>query len=308
MPYFSIIIPVYNKETFIQNTLQSVLRQTFSDFEIVIINDGSTDKSESIILSFQDNRIRYFLKENEGVSSARNLGIAKSNGQYICFLDADDYWYPNFLKTFYQYTLKFPEQKVFSVAYEIETSKKTFPAHYSIQKTNDYELVNYFKASQKESVLWTSSSCFHKAIFSTIGTFDPKIKSGQDTDLWIRIGLIHPILFIWNIQARYGYDPKSLSKNQSLLHEKMDFTKFSEQEKNNPELKFFLDLNRFSLAIKSKLQNDKILFSTYYNAIDLKNLSFKKRLLLKMPSKILKALILLKTFLVNVGLGNSVFK
>ncbi|MGG7036026.1 MAG: glycosyltransferase family 2 protein [Flavobacterium sp.] len=308
MPYFSVIIPVYNKEKFIKNTLKSVLSQTFTDFEILVINDGSTDNSENRILEFTDKRIHYFSKKNEGVSTARNLGIEKACADYIFFLDADDYWYPEFLETLHQYTLKFPLQKVFGSAFEIETSKKIFPAAYSITKTNDFELVNYFEASMKESVLWTSSACFHKEVFETIGDFDNRIKSGQDTDLWIRIGLAYPILFIWKIQARYVYDANSLSKNKEYLNTKFDFSKFSAWEKTNPGLKKFLDLNRFSLAIKSKLVNDKRAFNKYYNAIDLKRLPFKKRIILKLPSLALKILIRLKLTLANIGLGNSVFK
>lgn len=90
MPFFSIIIPVFNKERFVAKTLKSVLSQSFIDFEIIIINDGSTDKSEVEILAITDERILYFLKENEGVAVARNLGIGKASADYICFLDADD--------------------------------------------------------------------------------------------------------------------------------------------------------------------------------------------------------------------------
>ena len=75
MPYFSIVIPLYNKEKFIKNTLQSVLNQTFSDFEIIIINDGSTDQSEQMVSQFQDPRIRYYTQKNEGAATARNVVI-----------------------------------------------------------------------------------------------------------------------------------------------------------------------------------------------------------------------------------------
>jgi len=308
MAFFSIIIPLYNKEKFIENTIQSVLKQTFQDFEIIIVNDGSTDKSEEKVFHFKDDRIRYFSKKNEGVSQTRNFGLAEANADFVTFLDADDYWYPDFLETMHYYCTLFLKQKVFAAAIEIETSKKTFPAAYSIHKTGDFEFVNYFRASTKESVILTSGTVFNKSIFKKTGVFDPNIKSGQDTDLWIRIGIVYPVLFIWKILVRYIHDENSLSKNSSLMNSKMDFSKFLELEKTNPDLKYFLDLNRFSLAVKSKLNNNKTQFDYYYEGINLKNLSLKKRILLTLPSSLLQILIGLKLKLAELGLGSSVFK
>ncbi len=309
MAFFSIIIPLYNKEKFIENTIQSVLDQTFQDFEIIVVNDGSTDKSEEKLLKFKDSRIHYFYKKNEGVSIARNYGIEKTNADFITFLDADDYWYPKFLETMFTNISKAPNQKIFSAAIEFETSKKTIPSKYSISKTNeDFEIVNYFMASMKETAICTSCAVFHKSIFEEIGNFDTKIKSGEDTDLWIRMGLIYPVVFSWKILARYVFDPESLSKNNNFIREKIDFSKFEKFEKTNLVLKKFLDLNRFSLAIKSKLAGEKVLFYTYYNGINLENLSLKKTFLLHLPVFALRILISFKTFLANLGIGSSVFK
>ena len=197
---------------------------------------------------------------------------------------------------------------MFSAAIEIETSKKVIPASYSIVKTSDYEIVNYFTASSKETVICTSCAVFHKSIFEETGTFDIEVKSGQDTDMWIRIGMNYPVVFSWKILARYVYDENSLSKNKNYLNKKINFSKFEKQEKTNSSLKKFLDLNRFSLAIKSKLIADDENFNSYYKAIDLKNITIKKRILLLMPSVILKPLIHFKLILANNGLGSSVFK
>ena len=308
MPKFSIIIPLYNKEKFIENTLKSVLQQSFTDYEVLIVNDGSTDASETKILAFNDSRIQYFYKDNEGASEARNYGIKKAKSEYITFLDADDYWYPNFLEAMFLTIGKFPEQKVFAAAIEIENPKNVIPSSYSIPKSTDCVVVNYFEASYQEGVIFTSCAVFHKSVFEAVGDFDPKIKSGQDTDLWIRIGLVYPVVFSFKILTRYIYDPNSLSKNPDILHQKLDFSKFTDAEKSNPALKKFLDLNRYSLAIKSKLINDKTNFINFTNDIDLSNLTPKKRILLRFPGVFLHFLLRLNLLFVQLGWSKSVFK
>ncbi|MBF6640095.1 glycosyltransferase family 2 protein [Flavobacterium sp. J49] len=308
MPYFSIVIPVFNKEKFVANTLKSVLSQTLTDYEIIIVNDGSTDNSEAIINSFSDDRIRYFLKENEGVAVARNFGIDKANGAFVCFLDADDFWHPDFLKTMHGYIQKFPEQKVFACAIEIETQNKTFPANYSIAKKGDFEIVDFFDASQKECVLWTSSVVIHKSVFEVVGNFDTKIKKGEDTELWIRIGLQYPIVFIWRILARYVYDQSSVSRNLNYYFEPYTFEKYASEEKKNPKLKQYLDLNRFSAVIKCNLNNDWKTAIEIYKEIDLVNLSWKKRIILELPPIVQRGLMNFKKFLTNNGLGKSIFR
>jgi glycosyltransferase involved in cell wall biosynthesis len=308
MAFFSVIIPLYNKENFIENTLKSVLNQSFTDFEVLIVNDGSTDTSEQKAKQFNDPRISYFLKENEGVASARNYGINLAKAEHLTFIDADDYWYPDFLQEMFNNINRYPELNVFSAAIEVETSKKVFTSSYSIVKTGDCQIVDYFSASRKESVICTSCAVFHKRVFNKSGVFDPNMKISEDTDLWIRIGLNYPVLFSWKILARYVYDDKSLTKNHKNSINSFDFYKYSLQEKTNPSLKKFLDLNRFSLAIKSKIIGDNKRFLEFYEAINLKKISLKKRILLKLPVLLLKPLIELKTLLANFGLGNSVFK
>lgn len=308
MAFFSVIIPVYNKEKFVEKTLKSVLGQTFSDFEILIVNDGSTDQSESIISGFDDQRIHYFFKENEGVSVARNFGIQKASSDYLCFLDADDYWHPSFLSTMNEYIQKLPDEKVFACAIEVETNKKTFPAQYSISRTGDFEIVSFFESSQKEAALWTSGVCIHKEVFKKAGIFDEQLKVSEDTDLWIRIGLSYKVVFIWQILARYVFDEKSISRSRNYIFEDVFFKKYASEEKHHPALKKYMDLNRFSTVIKHRLNGNLKPANKIYSQIDLKNLNLKKRFLLRLPPFTLKLLIGFQRFLVNSGLGNSVFR
>ena len=308
MPFFSVIIPLFNKEKYIENTLQSVLNQTFSDYEIIVVNDGSTDQSEAIARQITDSRIRFFNNDNQGASAARNFGIGVAQSTYIAFLDADDYWYPEFLETIHRSISMFPQQKAYSTAIEIETGGNVIPARYSISGKRNPTIVDFFDASQKECVIWTSSSIFHKDVFAEIGVFDTTILSGQDTDLWIRIGLEYSVAFTNKILAKYVYDPTSLSKTKSLTPGKLNFEKFAILEKSNPRLKKYLDLNRYALALKSKMNGDNTHFEALYQAIDKRNLSLRKRLLIELPAKALKILRKLQLELSNYGLARSVFK
>lgn len=308
MPFFSVIIPLYNKENFIKNTLNSVFNQSFTDFEVIIVNDGSTDTSEKKVLEFKDDRIRYFSKENEGVSTARNYGIKEAKSEYITFIDADDYWYPDFLKEMHQTISLFPNQKVFSAATEIETSRNLIKAQYSIKKTGDHQIVNFFEASQREPILWTSSIVINLTVFEDVGYFDDELKIAEDTDLWIRIGLKYSIVFIWKILTIYRYDKNSISRDASYFLQKKTYLKHYEEEKINLALKKYLDLNRFSEAIKHKITKNEVEFKSTKANIDLKLIIFRKRLLLSFPGIILKFLILIKNRFADIGLSKSVFK
>ncbi|OYU80154.1 MAG: glycosyl transferase [Flavobacterium sp. BFFFF1] len=304
MPFFSVVIPLYNKERFIENTLRSVLAQTFGDFEILVIDNGSTDGSAEKAKTIIDSRVRYFSKPNDGVSAARNFGIDHAASDFISFLDADDYWYPEFLQTMRDNIAQFPDQSVFAAAIEIETPKTVIPAVYSIEK-KETQVVNYFAASQKETIICTSCAAFHKSVFESAGVFDTTMSNSEDIDLWMRMGLEFPVVFSNKILARYVYDPRSLSRNQNT---RVDFSKFSEAEKTNPVLKKFLDLNRFSLAVKSKLNGDYDSFLKFYSAIDQNNLSPKKKMVLTLPPFALRIAIGLREQLVRYGLASSVFK
>ncbi len=286
MPYFSVIVPVYNKQRFVQRTIGSILSQTFTDFELIIIDDGSTDKSEKKILEFSDLRITYYKTDNRGVSSARNFGIEKAKSEFISFLDADDYWYPDFLSEMKSMTEDHPQHKIFASAIEIEKNSKIKPAEYSMLRHANVMPVNYFSGSMKESVITTQASVFHRSVFEEVGKFDETLYSGEDTDLWIRIGIKYPILFNWKVLARYIRTARSLSSQISNI----DLKKYESAAVDDPRIRKFLDLNRYSLAIQSKMTGNQSKYEILVKDIDPKSIGIKAKLLLKLPGFVLKIL------------------
>lgn len=214
----SVVIPLYNKEKQIANTLQTVFKQTFQDFEIVIVNDGSNDNSVAEVEKVQDSRIRIIHQQNAGVASARNKGIEESKYDLIAFLDADDEWKPEYLETQYKLYLKYPECSVFAVNYEFRDSKgKITPT--IINKlpftVDDGILTNYFKvASCSNPPLWTSAIVVRKDAIESIGGFPNGIKSGEDLLTWAKLAVKYRIAFSIKPLTVFVFDSTLFNQDQ----------------------------------------------------------------------------------------------
>jgi glycosyltransferase involved in cell wall biosynthesis len=146
--YFSVIIPLYNKKIYIKDSIDSVLSQSYKNFEIIVLNDGSTDGGELIVKQMQadDDRIRLISQENGGVSAARNAAISECKYDYICLLDADDDWTTDFLQVMHEMVTEFPEHKIFSVRHDIiEKNGKVILPPTGLPKDFSGELENFIK-------------------------------------------------------------------------------------------------------------------------------------------------------------------
>lgn len=306
---FSVVIPVYNKEKQIGETLRSVLEQSYQNFEIIIINDGSTDDSEEVIKQFEDERIRYLKQKNKGAGAARNAGIQEAKTDFIAFLDADDYWFPYFLETQRKAIEQYPNEKVFATAKQKRIDDTVFVDEYSIDADESFSgPVDYFKSSFLSSVLHSSTIIVHKEVFDEAGLYNPKYKSGQDTDLYVRIGLKYKVVFTNQVCVEYRIYEDSLFRTTKKLAEKANFEEYEQGEKRNPDLKKFLDLNRYSLALFAKINGDKKGFRRNYKKIDQDNLNEKQILLLHQNKVVLKSLIKIKSGFEKLGIKLSVYK
>lgn len=310
-PFFSVVIPLYNKEKFIVKTLKSVLQQTVSDFEIIIIDDASTDESLKKIATFNDDRIQLFSQENAGPSAARNHGIEKASGDFIALLDADDYWEENHLQALKDSIEKFPKAGLycnnFNINFDDSYIKKS-QFNFSFD-TEIIEIPDFFMASSFGFVASSSSVAFRKKDFIALGEYPTAIKSGEDTDLWIRFGLHHKVVFNPTITMHYNHcDHTSLSKGNRLDDIYTVVTSYKEFEKNNASLKYCLDAHRYALAIQSKLGNKPTLYQKLKEEIDVKNLNFRQKLLLSLPKSILIFMKKTQQFLVKKRVFVSAFK
>lgn len=214
---FSVVIPLYNKEPHIKRTIDSVLAQTYQNFEIIVVNDGSTDNGPDIVLSYSDPRIRLFNQVNQGVSVARNNGIASSRFDFIAFLDADDEWLPEYLEKIYDMMQNFPGCGAYATAYRtIRPDGEIFLTsldRLSSQSSVSF-LSNLFELFQYGSVFYSSSVVVSKSLLNEIGGFPAGVVLMEDIDCWLKISLRKPIAFCPERLVIYHQD----ATNRSNIH------------------------------------------------------------------------------------------
>jgi glycosyltransferase involved in cell wall biosynthesis len=310
MPFFSIVIPLYNASNFIENTLKCVFDQTFTDYEIIVVNDGSIDGSEIKVLNLKNPRITLYNQKNQGVSVARNLGVEKSKGKLIAFLDADDYWYPNHLEILFRLYHDFSNCGIYCSRYKIKTISKQFqiPRYNGIESSFSGIIENYFYSNTPFRITWTSCLAIPVEILKKFGGFTPGVTNGQDLELWTKIGIHHDVAISNEITAIYNYDiPNSLAKKNINTMKLMDFKQFEIAERQNPDLKSLLDLHRFFYAILYKTYGDKRIADSYYKAVNKKNFSTLNQFLFNLPKWLLKLLYKIKHLLKKVNLEFSTY-
>lgn len=204
----SVVIPLYNAGGTVERTLRSVLAQTFTDFEIVVVDDGSTDDGAAKVLSMEIPNLQLIRQENAGVSAARNRGIAEARGEFVALLDSDDEWHPEYLQTQFEMTRKYPECDVFATNYEFrDVHCKTSSTIIRGVKfeANEGIMDNYFEvASQSHPPMWTSAVMVSKQAYIAVGGFPVGIKSGEDLLTWARLALRYRIAYSKRVLAYYN--------------------------------------------------------------------------------------------------------
>lgn len=206
IPMMSIVIPLYNKEPHIKRAIDSVLTQKVQDFEIIIVDDGSTDKSAEVVKRFTDPRIRLIQQENSGVSAARNRGIEEAKADLVAFLDADDEWTPSFLETILRLREKYPEAGAYSTAYAISRNNQIKNVRYKEVPSFPWEglLPSYFlSVASGTHPVCSSAICIPIKVIYETGDFQVNVIWGEDEDLWGRIALKYPVAFSNQIGAIY---------------------------------------------------------------------------------------------------------
>lgn len=233
MTKVSVIIPLYNKAFYVTKALDSVLVQTFTDYECIVINDGSTDDSASIVQKWMHNtacgkRFRIISQPNAGVSAARNHGIELSHGEYIAFLDADDWWKPTFLEEMVSVAIEYPEAGIVGCAYYYVKNGRQRLDVRPIREdgvslnVGEKSYINYFRSYAEGAMpLWTGAVLIPHRVLEMVkresGVFHLGLKLGEDFDLWCRIVLHHKVVYINTPLAYYNNDVPTMLRAVGCL-------------------------------------------------------------------------------------------
>ena len=217
---FSVIIPLYNKAPYVRKALETVCAQTYPDYEIIVINDGSTDNSaiiaEEYLNGVEGINYKILFQQNAGVSAARNNGVAQASGDYIAFLDADDWWEPTYLERMAQLIADYPEAGLYACNYVYYKPGKT---HVALNIPTGY--INYPKAYYESNAMpvWTGATMIPRRVMDEMGGFPLGIKLGEDFLLWAKTAMHYPVAFCEEPLAYYNNDvPVNLRATRNLHH------------------------------------------------------------------------------------------
>ncbi|WP_320008921.1 glycosyltransferase [Maridesulfovibrio sp.] len=209
----SVIIPTYNRAELICRAVDSVLGQTFVDFECLVIDDGSTDGTVEKLAKYDDSRIKPLWQENSGVSAARNFGIDESRGQFIALLDSDDEWVPEKLLK----QIQFMEEGGFEISQTDEIWVRKGKRVNQCKKHEKPEGM-FFERSLAMCMISPSCVIFSRKFWDEIGPFDEKLPACEDYDLWLRAGVKYPVgLLRERLTVKYGGRPDQLSNSVGCL-------------------------------------------------------------------------------------------
>ncbi|UXH79500.1 glycosyltransferase family 2 protein [Roseateles amylovorans] len=196
-PRFSVVIPLYNKEGQIARAIDSVLAQSFQDFEIVVVDDGSKDRSAQVVAAYADPRVRLHRQANGGVSVARNRGVELARSDTVAFLDGDDAWFPDHLDRLWQMRTAHPDAVAWALNYFVvdvaggKTPGVTVVSEPRVLLTPE----NFFRIARHGTPVFSSAVAVSRAAIQRVGGFPAGIRLGEDIDTWIRLLFIGTIVF-----------------------------------------------------------------------------------------------------------------
>lgn len=241
---FSVIVPLYNKAPYVEKALGSILNQTYADYELIVIDDGSTDDSLAVARRVLNGTKAIIISQkNTGVSVARNNGVAASTGDFLCFLDADDWWENDFLEKMSSFIDEFPDAKLYSSNYFYVKNARS-----SVRVNIQTGYYNYFKEYSQNLNMpaWTGATCISRTVFEELSGFKPFLKLGEDFDLWLRVALTYKTAFLNIPLASYNQDVDIHNRGIGHLqkpeyHILWNIDCFSDEEKNNEDFKRLID-------------------------------------------------------------------
>ena len=253
-------MPLYNKAPYVRKAVESVVGQTYMDWELIVVDDGSTDSGGDIVTSIADPRIRLVRQENAGVSAARNRGVVLSGeaafrSPYICFLDADDWWEPTFLEEMAALIERHPDAGIYGTGYWIVKNGHRRLAPIGVEEGFAEGEINYCQVYARTLCMPLTSItvCIPRRVFDETGGFPLGITLGEDFLLWLRIAMNHKTVLLNKPLANYNQDVDVAHRGTHHLHPPerhmlWQLGEYEPLEKSNPDYKQLIDnLRTYSL-------------------------------------------------------------
>lgn len=200
---FSVVIPLYNKRPYIRRAVESVLKQKFANFELIVVDDGSTDNGAAELVDVLDPRLKVVQQRNQGVGAARNAGLAHASGAWVAFLDADDAWMPSHLEELHRIAMAHPNAGLISTTC-VESVGTNLPVASDVAATGvTIREVDYFlEASRQIGFINATSAAVRSDVAVTIGGFSSR-RTGEDLEYWVKVALRHPVAVSSHITCVY---------------------------------------------------------------------------------------------------------
>lgn len=255
-PFFSVVIPLYNKEKNIGSTIDSVLNQTFSDFELIVVDDGSTDRSAEIVASYDDPRIRLIKKKNGGVSSARNRGVENSVGHFLYFLDADDIMVAECLEKFKELVEMFPGYNVYVSNFYLCSNEQHKP--FLITKSTPHLICNTYRLILSGDLFLRVGNNIIRREYALGHMFNEEIDIYEDLDYFLRI--VEDQVIPFSPECLYLYCLDNASLSVSNKRNDQFFAYHIDLRKGPSELKQ-IKANNVIVTIWSKFKSGRVLDS-----------------------------------------------
>jgi glycosyltransferase involved in cell wall biosynthesis len=206
----SVIIPAFNSEKYISQAIESVLNQTYQNFELIIVNDGSTDRTEEIIQNYLNGHL-YIYQKNKGVAAARNTGISASKGEYIAFLDSDDIWLPKKLELQVHYLTMHLDTDLVYADYSTFNDRGILEENLTLARQLPRPCGYIFHTLLFKCFFQTSTVMIRRNVLDKVGMFDEQFFVGEDYDLWLRISAEHRIGYLPEVVAKYRQHSPSIT-------------------------------------------------------------------------------------------------
>jgi Glycosyl transferase family 2 len=196
MAQVSIVMPAHNSAQFIGQAIKSILAQSFEDWELIVVNDGSVDDTAQIVLQFNDPRIKHFYQAGQERSAARNTGVQMTQGECIAFLDADDFWLPEYLECQVSVLRKFPEVGL-SFTWTYVTDPEGKPIRVSgYGESGIQDRTSFLRAMLLGNRMSSGAVIVRRVALNRVGLFDPEVSQGEDWDLWLRVAMQYPVAVV----------------------------------------------------------------------------------------------------------------